>query len=37
VTRVRVFVLGALTSFVLVGLVAPMVRFLWNAWTHAGF
>jgi hypothetical protein len=31
-----VFVVGTLAGFLLVGAAAPMVRFLWSAWTHAG-
>lgn len=35
--NVRVFLAGAAAGFAAVGLAAPMVRFLVNAWSHAGF
>jgi hypothetical protein len=31
------FALGAAAGFALIGVAAPMVRFLLDAWTHAGF
>jgi hypothetical protein len=35
--RLRVFLAGALGGFAVMGLAAPMLRFLINAWSHAGF
>lgn len=34
--NVRVFIVGAVAGFAVVGLAAPMLRFLFNAWSHAG-